>query len=221
MSSWSRWSWPGSAAPTTRSWRETSATPHQGATGWCWVMKPSAEWWPPRRRSDFAPGDLVAPIVRRPDPVPCPNCAAGEWDMCRNGRFTEAGIRGLDGYTAEKLSLPVEFAVKVSSRPRALRRAGGAGQRGGQGLGAHHPSREPRAVGTGASVGDGGRPDRPLSHSLCYPAGRRGSCSRPGQRWAQTGSGPRSGGGVSPGQGLDSDRRGSTTWWWSAPGMPT
>jgi threonine dehydrogenase-like Zn-dependent dehydrogenase len=65
--------------------------------------------------SDFAPGDLVAPIVRRPDPVPCANCAVGEWDMCRNGRFTEAGIRGLDGYTAEKLSLPAEFAVKVTS----------------------------------------------------------------------------------------------------------
>jgi glucose 1-dehydrogenase len=65
--------------------------------------------------SDFDPGDLVAPIVRRPDPVPCPNCAAGEWDMCRNGRFTEAGIRGLDGYTAEKLALPAAFAVKVSS----------------------------------------------------------------------------------------------------------
>ncbi len=65
--------------------------------------------------SDFGPGDLVAPIVRRPDPVPCANCAVGEWDMCRNGRFTEAGIRGLDGYAAEKLSLPADFAVKVSS----------------------------------------------------------------------------------------------------------
>ena len=65
--------------------------------------------------SDFAPGDLVAPIVRRPDPVPCANCAVGEWDMCSNGRFTEAGIRGLDGYAAEKLSLPADFAVKVSS----------------------------------------------------------------------------------------------------------
>jgi threonine dehydrogenase-like Zn-dependent dehydrogenase len=65
--------------------------------------------------SDFATGDLVAPIVRRPDPVPCPNCAVGEWDMCRNGRFTEAGIRGLDGYAVEKLSLPAGFAVKVSA----------------------------------------------------------------------------------------------------------
>src|SRR6476620_11587570 len=27
--------------------------------------------------SGLKPGDLVAGIVRRPDPVPCPNCAAG------------------------------------------------------------------------------------------------------------------------------------------------
>ena len=38
--------------------------------------------------SDFAVGDLVVGIVRRPDPVPCPACAVGEWDMCRNGRYT-------------------------------------------------------------------------------------------------------------------------------------
>ncbi|MGH9693374.1 MAG: alcohol dehydrogenase catalytic domain-containing protein, partial [Bryobacteraceae bacterium] len=35
--------------------------------------------------SGFAQGDPVVGIVRRPDPVPCPACAAGEWDMCRNG----------------------------------------------------------------------------------------------------------------------------------------
>ena len=40
--------------------------------------------------------------------------------MCRNGRFTEAGIRGLDGYTAEMLALPVEFAVKVGADPGVL-----------------------------------------------------------------------------------------------------
>src|SRR4029079_8977092 len=39
-----------------------------------------------------APGDLVVGIVRRPDPEPCPACAAGEWDMCRNGRYTEHRI---------------------------------------------------------------------------------------------------------------------------------
>src|SRR5262249_17122472 len=34
----------------------------------------------------LAPGDLVVGVVRRPDPVPCLACAAGEWDMCRNSR---------------------------------------------------------------------------------------------------------------------------------------
>lgn len=33
--------------------------------------------------SGFDRGDLVVGIVRHPDPVPCPACAAGEWDMCR------------------------------------------------------------------------------------------------------------------------------------------
>src|SRR5689334_11105587 len=32
--------------------------------------------------SPYAPGDLVAGMVRRPDPVPCSSCAAGEWDSC-------------------------------------------------------------------------------------------------------------------------------------------
>ena len=42
--------------------------------------------------SDFSPGDLVVGIVRRPDPEPCPACARGEFDMCRNGNYTERGI---------------------------------------------------------------------------------------------------------------------------------
>ena len=44
--------------------------------------------------SGLAEGDLVVGIVRQPDPVPCPSCAVGEWDMCRNGRYTEHGIKG-------------------------------------------------------------------------------------------------------------------------------
>jgi threonine dehydrogenase-like Zn-dependent dehydrogenase len=63
--------------------------------------------------SGFAPGDHVVGIVRRPDPVPCPACAAGEWDMCRNGRYTERGIRGRHGYGAERFRLDPAFAVKV------------------------------------------------------------------------------------------------------------
>lgn len=63
--------------------------------------------------SGLVAGDLVVGIVRRPDPVPCANCAAGEWDMCRNGRYTEHGIKGLDGYAQERFRLEPEFAVKV------------------------------------------------------------------------------------------------------------
>lgn len=65
--------------------------------------------------SGFAPGDLVVGIVRHPDPVPCENCAVGEWDMCRNGRYTEHGIKGLDGFGVEQYRLAPEFAVPVDS----------------------------------------------------------------------------------------------------------
>jgi threonine dehydrogenase-like Zn-dependent dehydrogenase len=63
--------------------------------------------------SGFAPGDLVVGIVRRPDPVPCPSCAAGEWDFCRNGRYTERGIKALHGYGSEHWRIEPEFAVKL------------------------------------------------------------------------------------------------------------
>jgi threonine dehydrogenase-like Zn-dependent dehydrogenase len=61
----------------------------------------------------LAVGDLVAGIVRRPDPVPCPCCARGEFDMCRNGRYQERGIKELDGYGAERVTLEAEYAIKL------------------------------------------------------------------------------------------------------------
>jgi threonine dehydrogenase-like Zn-dependent dehydrogenase len=71
--------------------------------------------------SGVAAGDLVVGIVRRPDPVPCPACAAGEWDMCRNGRYTERGIAGRHGYAAERYRIDPEFAVRL---PPGLDRVG-------------------------------------------------------------------------------------------------
>jgi threonine dehydrogenase-like Zn-dependent dehydrogenase len=59
------------------------------------------------------PGDLVVGIVRRPDPVPCPACAAGEWDMCRNGLYTERGIKERDGFCAQRFRIEPDFAVKL------------------------------------------------------------------------------------------------------------
>jgi Lsr2 protein/alcohol dehydrogenase-like protein len=63
--------------------------------------------------SGFSPGDLVVGIVRRPDPVPCPACAAGDWDMCSNGRYTERGIMGRHGFAAQRYRIHPEYLVAV------------------------------------------------------------------------------------------------------------
>ncbi|HEY9391193.1 MAG TPA: glucose 1-dehydrogenase [Mycobacteriales bacterium] len=66
--------------------------------------------------SGFTAGDLVVGIVRRPDPVPCEPCAHGEWDFCRNGRYTERGIKQRDGYAAQRWRIEPEYAVRVDPR---------------------------------------------------------------------------------------------------------
>jgi threonine dehydrogenase-like Zn-dependent dehydrogenase len=67
----------------------------------------------PGASSSFKKGDLVAGIVRRPDPVPCPNCAVGESDMCRNGQYTERGIKEIHGFMSERWRIEPEYAIKV------------------------------------------------------------------------------------------------------------
>lgn len=52
--------------------------------------------------SGVSEGDLVVAFVRHPDPVPCVQCAAGDWDMCVNGQYTEHGIKGRDGFIRER-----------------------------------------------------------------------------------------------------------------------
>ncbi len=63
--------------------------------------------------AQLSAGDLVVGIVRRPDPVPCSNCAAGEWDFCRNGLYTERGIKERDGYCSERYRIEPEYVVKI------------------------------------------------------------------------------------------------------------
>ena len=66
--------------------------------------------------SGLQAGDLVVGIVRRPDPVPCSCCAAGAWDMCRNGGYRERGIKELHGYGSERYRVEPEFAIRVDPR---------------------------------------------------------------------------------------------------------
>jgi threonine dehydrogenase-like Zn-dependent dehydrogenase len=63
--------------------------------------------------SGFAPGDLIVGVVRRPDPVPCGACAHGEFDMCRNGRYTERGIKQLDGYGSQRWCVEADYAIRL------------------------------------------------------------------------------------------------------------
>jgi len=65
--------------------------------------------------SGLAEGDLVVGIVRRPDPVPCGACAAGEWDMCRNGRYVEHGIKALHGFARERWRAEPEAMVRLDA----------------------------------------------------------------------------------------------------------
>lgn len=63
--------------------------------------------------SGLGVGDLVVGIVRRPDPLPCAACAAGEWDMCRNGEYTEHGIMKRDGFARGQWRGAVDAMVKI------------------------------------------------------------------------------------------------------------
>jgi len=56
-------------------------------------------------------GDLVVGIVRRPDPVPCPACGRGEFDMCRNGPIHRAGIKEIHGYGSQRWTVEADYAV--------------------------------------------------------------------------------------------------------------
>lgn len=63
--------------------------------------------------TNFQPGDLVVGMVRRPDPVPCGPCSRGEVDFCRNGQYTERGIKERHGFGSERWRVEPEYAVKL------------------------------------------------------------------------------------------------------------
>jgi glucose 1-dehydrogenase len=63
--------------------------------------------------SGYLAGDLVVGIVRRPDTVPCPAWAQGEWDMCRNGQCFGQGIKGRRGRASKRWSAEPDSLVRI------------------------------------------------------------------------------------------------------------
>jgi threonine dehydrogenase-like Zn-dependent dehydrogenase len=70
--------------------------------------------------SGLSAGDLVVGIVRRPDPEPCYCCARGEFDFCRNGRYTERGIKERHGYGSERWRVEADYAVRLDPALEAV-----------------------------------------------------------------------------------------------------
>ena len=62
-------------------------------------------------------GDVVVSTVRRPCGV-CPQCNAGENDMCSSGQYTERGIMRRHGFMGEYYTELPRFLNKI---PRAIR----------------------------------------------------------------------------------------------------
>jgi threonine dehydrogenase-like Zn-dependent dehydrogenase len=76
----------------------------------------------------FAEGDLVVGVVQRPGPVPCGACAAGKFDMCRNGRDTDGPKpRLVEALGATHHHDPVE-KVLPSLEPDIVLEAGALGR---------------------------------------------------------------------------------------------
>lgn len=69
-----------------------------------------------KRVKGFKAGDVVVSTVRRPCGA-CPQCLAGETDMCSSGRYTERGIRGRHGFMAEYYVELPQFLLRM---PRAV-----------------------------------------------------------------------------------------------------
>ena len=69
--------------------------------------------------AEFSKGELVVPLVRRPDG--CINCRNGQSDMCVEGNYKECGIKGAHGFLREYMIEQPQFLIRI---PTELRRLG-------------------------------------------------------------------------------------------------
>ena len=112
----------GCAAPTWRSCRARTAGRRPGATAWCSATSRSGGCSKRRRAGRCHTGTWWSASSGVPDPVPCGNCAVGEWDFCRNGQYTEHGIKSQRRLLLERYRI----AARIRRQDRS-RRSGRSG----------------------------------------------------------------------------------------------
>ncbi len=98
--------------------------------------------------SGFEKDDLVVGIVRRPDPEPCMACAVDQWDMCRNGKYTERGIKERNGFGSERFRNEAKFTVKIDKSLADIGVLMEPRYHPGESLGSHCKNRGARRVET-------------------------------------------------------------------------
>ncbi len=153
-------------------------------------------------------GDLVVGIVRRPDPVPCVNCGAGEWDMCRNGRFHRTRDQGTRRVRLGALPHRARVCREGGPVARESRRVAGTGEHPGEGVGKGRSDR-------GAIVRQAQSRARPGSGADRPPGGHDGRATGAGsprfgssERRAKARAGPLAGRDLSHGPGEGRGRAG-------------
>ena len=119
---WSRPSRSASAGPTPRSSRAPTAGPRRAGSGSSSVTSRSGgssrrRPVPPWRRGTSSSGSCAARTRCR-----ATNCAVGEWDFCRNGQYTEHGIKEHDGFLSERYRIAA--GLRREDRPVARRLLG-------------------------------------------------------------------------------------------------
>ena len=103
---------------------------------------------------------------------------------CRNGQYTERGIKQIDGFMSERWRIEPGFYTKMD-RHSASRRCCSSDHRGGEGLGAGLGHASPGVLGAASGVHHRCRPDRDARRDDRRQAQSRRPRPRPGYRGRQ------------------------------------
>ena len=142
------WSRPGRSASAAPTWRSSTVTTGGHRPGRNGSSSGTSRWAPGGqglpRGPHSPPGTWSLASCAGPTPSPARPCAAGNWDMCTNGQYTERGIKARHGYGLRAVPHPSRVPGRGGPRARVLLGVLlRTGYRRRQGLGPHRKDRPP------------------------------------------------------------------------------